>query len=533
MTLRMRFAAAFAVLVVAAPVQAAWKEARSRHFVVYSEGSEASLAEVARKLEKFEFMLRAVSDTRDKGSTAPLKVYLMSSRRAVQDTMGIGGGDGVAGYYSASSRGPIAIGTRPDVDRPTRGYTRAGGAPWFDITSESVLLHEYTHHFMFQHFPAAYPAWYSEGFAEYYGSTRFREHDVIEIGHVASHRYATLEFDSWLPLEKMLAAKDYSDVAENIDQLYAEGWLLVHYLGNAPQRRGQLGRYLDMLNRGIPYPVAMRQAFGADIGKLDSELQAYAGKGRLNAVSLPFKPIDVGPIVTRTLSPAEDALIDKDIALGRGLYASEAQPFVESVRRIAARFPNDAYALGILAEAELAADNPDEAAAAARRWLTAAPKSARAKLLQAQLAVDALSEAQSTDAKAWDSARALILEANQLAPADPMPYEAYYDSFVSQGVQPPAGAQNALFRGFELVPQDEGIRYKLAADFEARGMIPEAITIIKPIAVQAHDPAGESQGKREKRERLERKYRRVGETGDEDTPLKMLKRLEAKLPASR
>jgi tetratricopeptide (TPR) repeat protein len=533
MKLRVRLFAALALLVAAAPANATWKEARSRHFTVYSEGSEASLAEVARKLEKFEFMLRAVSDTRDKGSTAPLKVYLMSSRRAVQATMGIGSGDGVAGYYSASSRGPIAIGTRPDVDRATRGYTRVGAAPSFDITSESVLLHEYTHHFMFQHFPAAYPAWYSEGFAEYYGSTRFREHDVIEIGHVASHRYATLQFDNWLPIDRLLTAKDYSDVGENIDQLYAEGWLLVHYLGNARERRGQLGRYLELLNRGVPYPDAMKQAFGSDIGRLDSELQAYADKGRLTAVSLPFKPIDVGPITTRTLSPAEDALIDIDIALGRGLYASEAQPFVESVRRIVSRFPNDPYALGILAEAELAADHREEAAAAARRWLVAAPKNARAKLLQAQLAIDALGEVQSKDAKAWESARALILEANKLAPNDPMPYESYYDSFVAEGVQPPAGAQNALFRGFELVPQDQGIRYKLAADFEARGMIREAITIIKPIAVQAHDPTGESTGKRNKRERLKRKYRRVGESDDEDTPLKMLKRLEAKLPSSR
>ena len=53
-----------AVILLAAPANAEWKEARSRNFIVYSEGSEASLVEAATKLEKFEFMLRTVSNSK-------------------------------------------------------------------------------------------------------------------------------------------------------------------------------------------------------------------------------------------------------------------------------------------------------------------------------------------------------------------------------------------------------------------------------------------------------------------------------------
>ena len=337
---------AAAIILLAAPANAEWKEARSRNFIVYSEGSEASLVEAATKLEKFEFMLRMVSNSKARSSPVPLKVYLMSSRDELQATMGLSASDIVAGYSSASGRGPIAVGTRADRDRRAPGFTRASREISVDLSSEAVLLHEYAHHFMFQHFPAAYPTWYSEGFAEYYGSTRILDSDVIEIGHVASHRYLSFADNDWLPLERMLAAKNYSEIGDKLHLLYAEGWLLVHYLGGASHRQGQLGRYLDLLNKGVGYREAMDQAFGVGARALDSELRSYSKKGRLTAIRLPFKPIDVGRIAVRSLSSAEEALMMSEIALGRGIYAAEVDRFVASVRRIAERFPRDPYALG-------------------------------------------------------------------------------------------------------------------------------------------------------------------------------------------
>ena len=390
----------------------------------------------------------------------PLKVYLMSSRDELQATMGLGASDFIAGYYSASGRGPIALGTRSDKDRRAPGFTRAGRGISVDLSSEAVLLHEYAHHFMFQHFPAAYPTWYSEGFAEYYGSTRILDNDVIEIGHVASHRYLSFADNDWLPLERMLAAKNYSEIGDKLHLLYAEGWLLVHYLGGASHRQGQLGRYLDLLNKGVGYREAMDQAFGVGARALDSELRSYSKKGRLTAIRLPFKPIDVGRIAVRSLSPAEEALMMSEIALGRGIYAAEVDRFVASVRRIAERFPRNLMRWEILAEAERLAGNADRAATAVAAWLSASPTNARARLMRAQLALDALSTARSTDAAAWGSARAQILEANRLAPTDPLVLEAYYDSFVAQGIEPPAGAQNALFG---IQPRAAGREHPLQA----------------------------------------------------------------------
>lgn len=526
-------AAVALTLLSASTASAAWNEARSRHFIVYSEGDRADLIEAAKKLEKFDFLLRAVSNVKTDRSRVPVKIYLMPDRQDVQATMGMGGSEGVGGYYWASSRGPIAVGTRFDFEESVPGFTRAGGPITDGTSSEAVLLHEYTHHFMFQNFPAAYPSWYSEGFAEYYGTTRFLDNNVIEVGHAAPGRIMSFEDNDWLPLSKMLAAQSYSDVGDRLYLLYAEGWLLVHYLGNAPHRKGQLARYLDLLNRGVDYKTATDQAFGADAKQLDLELRAYARKGRLQAVRLPFKPIDTGPVTVRALSPAEDALVESDITLGRGVFVSEAKKFAASVERLASRVPRDPYALSILAEAQWRAGNRASASTAVDNWLAVSPDNPRALLMRARLTTDALRTARSTNGQDWENARSIILRANKLAPNDPAIHEAYYDSFVAQGLQPPAGAQNALVKAFELVPQDENIRFKLAADFEARGMIEDAIVIIKPIAAEAHDSSGDSDSERARRKRLEQKYRVVGDSIDGDAPRAMLARLEAKLAAKR
>src|SRR5690606_27248766 len=100
-------------------------------------------------------------------------------------------------------------------------------------------LHEYTHHFMYHYFPATYPTWYSEGFAEFWGATRFLDNNVVEVGHPANHRFGSFVQGRWLPIGRLLAAQNYADVPE-VDLLYAEGWLLVRYAWDNPERKRQL-----------------------------------------------------------------------------------------------------------------------------------------------------------------------------------------------------------------------------------------------------------------------------------------------------
>ncbi len=510
-------------LLLPTAAQAEWYEATSTNFVVYSQGSEQDARDFAAKLERFHFVLRTFHRVTTTQMPNRLRVFLLSSAGAVGDMID---SSSVAGYYISDARGLMMVGTRARASRGNGDPRSARGE--VNLDSEGILLHEYTHHFMYQYFPATYPTWYSEGFAEFWGAVRFQPGDVVEVGLPAEHRFSTFDALGWLPLQRLLTAHNYREVGgANVFLLYAEGWLLVRYAFEHPARQRQLQQYLTLINAGTTYEEAMRQAF-PDIERFNSELFSYAGTGRFNVVRLPFRTIDVGQVAVRTLRPAEEALIEHEIKLSQGYPQREAAEFAQSVRSIAGRFPDDPFALRVLMEAEWLAGNNAAALAAADRLLQIEPNNARAMVTRGRVQVAALRAANSTDQAAWNAARQIFVRAHRVAESDPLVLEAFYDSYVAQGVTPPSGAQNALYTAMELAPSDSELRYKLARDFEQRNMIREAIAIIRPDAFSTPHRGNESDGERRRREQREDRERRAGRERHE-TPREMFARLETKL----
>src|SRR5207237_460052 len=130
----------------------------------------------------------------------------------------------VAGYYIPSARALMLVGTRRA--RTNLSDVRSASEEGPALDPQDVLFHEYFHHFTFQYFPATYPVWYSEGSAEFWGTTAILPGDVVEVGRPANHRYAELRAFGWLPLDRLLRAHNYSEVnGEEIFLIYAEGWL--------------------------------------------------------------------------------------------------------------------------------------------------------------------------------------------------------------------------------------------------------------------------------------------------------------------
>lgn len=515
--------AALAAGLSATAARAEWHQATSNNFVVYSQGSADDARDFAAKLERFHYVLRTFH--RISATTMPnrLRVFLLSSAGAVGRQIGSAS---VAGYYVPDARGLMLVGTSAHSSNNS-GDSRSAQSE-ANLDPESILLHEYTHHFMYQYFPAAYPTWYSEGFAEFWGSTHFRANDVVEVGAPAEHRFATFRALGWLPLDRLLRVHNYREAGgANVFLLYAEGWLLVRYTFEHRDRQQQLQAYLRLINNGTDYAAAAQQAF-PDLSSFNSELFNYASTARFNVLTLPFRTIDVGPISVSTPGPAEQALMLQEIKLGQGYPQREATDFANEVRGIAARFPNDPFALQLVMESAYLANNTAAALDAANRLLAVQPNNARALMTRGLIQVAALATAQSRDAAAWNAARAPLLRARQAAPRDPVVLRAYYRGFALQGGVPPEDAQNALYEAMELAPSDGEIRYELASDFERRRMIPEAIAIIRPEANSFPHRGNESDADRRRREELEERNRQAG-TVRHETPLEMLNRLQAML----
>ena len=489
-----------AALLLPASAKAAWHEATSRNFIVYSEGSQEDARDFAAKLERFRFVLRTMRPPPGEVPSVRLRVYLVQDQNAVQRLVG----GGAAGYYVPDARGLMMVGTRR---REVTSADIRSVRNIVDLDPESVLFHEYTHHFTFQYFPATYPIWYSEGFAEFWGSTRILPGDIVEVGLPANHRFATFRALGWLPLERLLSAHNYSEVpGANLFLLYAEGWLLVRYLFDHPERQRQINEYLRLVNQGVPFNEAARRAI-PDMATFDNELSSYAGAGRFSVVRLPFRAIDVGPIALRSLRPAEDAMLLDEIRVSQGYRQREAMDFANAVRGRASRFPDDPFALRLVMETQFLAGNYTEAVAAADRLLAIEPAHARALMTKGMAQMAGLKAAQNSDAASWRAARQLVIRAAAAARQDPVVLTALFRSYLMQNVLPPEDAQNALYTAMELAPSDDEIRYLLARDYEVRNMIPEAIAIIRPVAYQVPHRADESEGDR--RSRRERETRAV------------------------
>lgn len=513
-------------LCVAGTAHAEWFEATSNNFIVYSQGSAQEASDFAAKLERFRFVLKTIRRIPENQPQARLRVFLLVDHNAVGR---MAGSESVQGYYIPSARGLMLVGTRRQATR--LNDIRSAQSEIVDIDPQSVLFHEFTHHFTFQYFPATYPTWYSEGFAEFWGMTAILPGDIVEVGAPANHRYSTLRDLGWLPLARLLRAHNYSEVnGDEIFLLYAEGWLLVRYLFDHPARQRQIQEYLRLINTGISFEQAARQAI-PDLDAFNSELYDYSGTARFNVVRLPFRRIDIGPIAVRTLRPAEQALLTDEIRLSQGYEQREAAGIASHVRDVAERFPTDPFALRMIMETQYLAGNNTEALAAADRLLAVEPGNARGLSTKGLIQVAALAAARSTDPSAWRSARDFLVRAVNAAPTDPVVLENYYRSFVAQGVMPPDDAQNALYSAMELAPSDGELRYELAKDFEQRHMIPEAIAIIRPIAYQVPHRGNESDGERRRREEREVREREAGRQHHESA-LDMLTRLEALRAAS-
>ena len=473
---------AWLALILCAPsaARAEWREASSRHFVVYSEGSEQSLREFATKLEKFDkaMRLRLSFADEDLGPANRVTVFVVDDTAAVQRLARARGSSGIAGFYSGRASGSIAVVPRS---------SGVGGIT--DLAPATILLHEYSHHMMLQTAAAAYPAWFREGFAEFYSTARFEKDGSIGFGAAANHRAWGLLGMEPLPIELLFdPTRRKLSQPEWESTIYGRGWLLTHFLTFERSRSGQLTAYLRAINSGKGSLEAAQAAFG-DLKALDRELKTYLGRRRIPYLPLKAELLTIQPVAVRTLRPGEQAIMGLRMRSKVGVTREDAGRVARDMRKVAAAWPNDPAVQAALAEAEFDAGDLDAAESAATRAIAADPKNSDALTYRAMVEFERAKATKSTDDTAWKSVRRLIGQANRADPNDPEPLILYYRSFVEQGIKPTPLAVNGLLQAFALAPQDMGLRMNTARQLLVDGKAAEARTTLAPIAYDPHGGA--------------------------------------------
>lgn len=472
--MRIMVFAAVCALVGATPAAAEWQVAASRHFIVYADDKPANVAAYTTKLERFDKALRTLRGTPEDlvSPLARVTVFVVPSISNVQKVFGKGGGD-VAGFYIPRASQTVAFVPRSSGDE--------------EFTPLVILLHEYSHHFMFSSYGrAAFPAWLVEGFAEFNSTARFPKAGGITLCAPASFRAFGILDRETMPLAKLLRVSP-SELKGDQERsvFYARAWLLTHDMTMDADRRKTLSAYFRAINSGTPAAEAGKLL--GDPHKLDLLLNAYVQKSYLQAFFIAETALAIDPVEVHALSPGEAAVMPARIASSRGVDPkTTALGVVALARKLAAPYPADSGAQNELTEAEYDARHYAEAEQAADRALVADPKSIHALIYKGLVREAVAIDAKTTDAATWTAVRGWFVKANRLDPEYAYPLVLYYYTFDAAKQSPTASAQEGLLYAHELAPFDLGLGMGAANVALHRGKAADATAMLKPIAYNPH-----------------------------------------------
>lgn len=448
-----------------------WWRAESAHFIIYGDQGERQVRQAAQTLEDLHAVLLAVTGAQAIEAESKLEVFLV---RNVMDLRAArpGTSEGVGGFYLSGAE-QIAVFVRIDA---------RGG-----LERNTVLFHEYAHHFMLHYFPAAYPRWYVEGFAEYVGATEFigrRAH----VGRPSAVRSDWLRYGGTFPIEHLLAPERVTRRSpEFSSQFYANAWFAAMYLANTPERMRGLNNYVALLGEGADPIEAFAQGFGITPAEFERELRVARGGRALVTVFDLGQPSAV--IDTSRLPRAADDLLLPLVRL-RTSAGELGESDAAALQRLAARAPAEPMAQLLLARLAIRQGDSEAARGHVERLLANDENHAEARYLLASLILRE-AEKQSPQ-EAYDAVLQARRELVRGFRANPNHYPTLYlyASTFAGGAQPMSDEQlNVLARALELAPQSNTIRLLLVRELMVAGEFETAIVNLQPLLYDPHNPS--------------------------------------------
>ena len=473
-----RALAMLVLVLLALPSHAEWREASSDHFVIYADQDGADLERFAQRLERFHaaMALRYPAQNYRPSPSNRVTIYVVSNQKEVRK-LGEHDDRMVAGFYRPRAGATVAV--IPKLRRPSSK---------FELSPETILLHEYAHHFMYGLSARAYPRWLVEGFAEFFAAVRFESDGSVGLGLQALHRSAELVLGRNVPMQTLLEFDGGTASKDGRDSFYGQSWLLFHYLMFEPSRAQQLTKYQELLARGRPAVEAATEAFG-DLDRLGKDLERYQNRRMLSYMTYPGSKIQVSPIDVRTLRSGEAEMMPVRMASRLGVSREQALALLPEARQVAARHPDDAAVQATLAEVECDAGHDEAAIAAAERALAVDPAQVDARI-QKGLAMYRRAESSNADTGAWQEVRGEFVRANKLENDHPIPLIQYYLSYLAEGVKPPKVAIEGLEWAMVLAPFDPNLRWIVVQQMIADGRLADAARTLGPLAYNPHPGEG-------------------------------------------
>jgi len=472
---QVRSAVAAAMLLLGSvPAQAAWHQAKTKHFIVYADQPPTDLRTFAARLERFDQAARVIRGMKDPPLTDSnrLTIFVVNSQYAIERLAGYG----AAGFYAARASGSVAF-------VPKKAGSKSD--KW-DIDAEAIFFHEYAHHLQLQYANLALPVWVSEGFAEFFAPTQFRDDGSVVIGVMPAYRARALFAYNDLTIEEMLGAGPKFTGTEFLET-YGRGWLLTHYLTFYRARRGQLDLYVAAIQKGTGPLVAARSAFG-DLKQLNRELYHYLRQKKLPHMVLSGAQLSTGAIDIRPLTSGQAAIMPVHMQSKAGVNKKTARKVAAEARKIAGAYPGDPWVQTALAEAEFDFEDYAAAEAAADRALATNPSLYRALIYKGRARMELARRAKvgAPGQANWAEIRSWFLRANKVDPEAAEPLMQFYNAYLYAGARPTRNAVDGLLYSLTIAPNDSKLRIVAVRQLLVDGRIADARQYFAPLAFEPH-----------------------------------------------
>jgi tetratricopeptide (TPR) repeat protein len=292
-----------------------WVEVRSGHFTVLTNTNEKQGREIATRFEQMRAVFGSLFHKTRVNLPTPLQIVALRNQSEMRRFAPVWKGKPVevAGFFQgADDRNFILI----DMASPD---------PY------AVVFHEYAHLLLNGNFPAL-PAWFDEGFAEYFSSLKINDKQV-QYGDVPKRTQYTLANSKWMPLADLLATQHDSPVYNERDKsgiFYAQSWLVVHYL-MSNEKVLEAAKYLQLTQiEKRPIPEAVKVAFGMDLPMFEKTMVNYFhGTGRM--YTAPASSVDAGPYVVKKVDDLTARAMLADVLAHSSNHHQEAIPEFEAI----------------------------------------------------------------------------------------------------------------------------------------------------------------------------------------------------------
>ncbi len=461
-----------ASLAAAAPAHAEWLKGETEHFIIIGDTSEGAIRDYARKVERFDGVLRLWFPPKSDIIAPKLTVYLADGRedmRKIWPTISAN----VGGFYTPGEERIFAV---------------TGGS---GSDNDHTLFHEYAHHYMYQNMPGAYPGWFVEGFAEFFATADVTP-SRMRVGLHSPGRMnsLTLPRNSWLPMEAVLRSRS-SEIRGRGHFYYAQSWALTHYFLSTDERRAALGRYLTAVMGGGDPITSLQPATGFTPAQLQNEVASYLTLIRFRPEQRESAPADVA--VTRLPASARD-LVWLDLRLARFVPEELRAGNLAEAERAAARHPGDPWAARVLTQAHLDMQQNDKAVEVMEASLAANPDDPLGLRMKAVALMELGDEVKDSDpdrrADLFRQARQALARAYQIEPMDYRLYMALDRSRQGAPGYPTTNDVETLLMGRALAPQVQSLGVRAAQALMAEEEYSVAAAFLAPIANNPHGGSG-------------------------------------------